>query len=161
MFCALCNGYTPDRVAFLKIHHYLGRTYSFSSLLAFDIAASDNEVLEKTCTDGYIFDPKQVSFLIRIYIWAPQSENVSWSMRKMHRFSKVSFGHLFFIDTVYSVQCFCSGQWRPWSDCADAQADLGLRYPHMHEKNVFAWRGPNVMTLCMGGVYQKFYFPEH
>ena len=24
-----------------------------------------------------------------------------------------------------------SGQWRPWSDCADAQADLGLRSPHM------------------------------
>ena len=24
-----------------------------------------------------------------------------------------------------------SGQWRPWSDCADAQADLGLRCPHM------------------------------
>ena len=26
-----------------------------------------------------------------------------------------------------------SGQWRPWSDCADAQADLGLRCPHMPE----------------------------
>ena len=24
-----------------------------------------------------------------------------------------------------------SGQWRPWSDCADAQADLGLRCLHM------------------------------
>ena len=24
-----------------------------------------------------------------------------------------------------------SGQQRPWSDCADAQADLGLRCPHM------------------------------
>ena len=26
-----------------------------------------------------------------------------------------------------------SGQRRPWSDCADAQADLGLRCPHMLE----------------------------
>ena len=25
------------------------------------------------------------------------------------------------------------GQWRPWSDCADAQADLGLRCPHIPE----------------------------
>ena len=24
-----------------------------------------------------------------------------------------------------------NGQWRPWSDCADAQADLGLRCQHM------------------------------
>ena len=23
------------------------------------------------------------------------------------------------------------GQWRPWSDCADAQSDLGLRCPHL------------------------------
>ena len=28
---------------------------------------------------------------------------------------------------------FVSGQWMPWSDCADAQADLGLRCPHMPE----------------------------
>ena len=26
-----------------------------------------------------------------------------------------------------------SGQRRPWSDCADAQADLGIRCPHMPE----------------------------
>ena len=24
-----------------------------------------------------------------------------------------------------------SGQWRPWSDCANVQSDLGLRCPHM------------------------------
>ena len=30
-----------------------------------------------------------------------------------------------------------SGQWRPWSDCADAQADLGLRCPHMPEDVFF------------------------
>ena len=26
-----------------------------------------------------------------------------------------------------------SEQWRSWSDCADAQADLGIRCPHMPE----------------------------
>ena len=26
-----------------------------------------------------------------------------------------------------------SGQWRPWSDCANAQSDLGHRCPHMQE----------------------------
>ena len=35
-----------------------------------------------------------------------------------------SFIHsVVFIDSV-------SGQWRPWSDCASAQSDLGLRCPH-------------------------------
>ena len=29
---------------------------------------------------------------------------------------------------------FVRGQWRPWSDCAEAQADLGLCYPHMPEE---------------------------
>ena len=28
---------------------------------------------------------------------------------------------------------YISGQWRPWSDCADARSDLGLRCPHMLE----------------------------
>ena len=34
-----------------------------------------------------------------------------------------------FVVANYSV----SEQWRSWSDCAHAQADLGLRYPHMPE----------------------------
>ena len=32
-----------------------------------------------------------------------------------------------------------SGQWRPWSDCADAQADLDLRCQHMHEDTFKIW----------------------
>ena len=32
---------------------------------------------------------------------------------------------------------FASGQGRPWSDCADAQSDLGLHCPHMRE-NTFS-----------------------
>ena len=40
--------------------------------------------------------------------------------------------------TVYSDSC--SGQQRPRSDCADAQADLSLCCPHYW--HVFAWHGP-------------------
>ena len=35
-----------------------------------------------------------------------------------------------FIHSVVSSNSV-NGQWRPWSDCADAQADLGLRCPYM------------------------------
>ena len=37
-----------------------------------------------------------------------------------------------FIQSVVSDDS-ASGQWRPWSDCADAQSDLELRCPHMPE----------------------------
>ena len=37
-----------------------------------------------------------------------------------------------FIHSVVSNNSF-NGQRRPWSDCADAQADRGLRCPHMPE----------------------------
>ena len=39
------------------------------------------------------------------------------------------------------VNDFVREQWRPWTDCADAQADLGLRCPHMSKKRIFAWHG--------------------
>ena len=38
-----------------------------------------------------------------------------------------------FIHSVVSNNCV-STQWRLWSDCADARADLGLRCPHMSEE---------------------------
>ena len=37
-----------------------------------------------------------------------------------------------FIHSVVSNDSV-SGQWRPWSDCADAQSDLGPHCPHMPE----------------------------
>ena len=40
------------------------------------------------------------------------------------------------IHSVVSNISVC-GQWRPWSDCADAQADLDIRCPHMSE-NMFS-----------------------
>ena len=45
--------------------------------------------------------------------WATSSENVSLNMRKKHKFQivprmrKISSGHLFSIDTFYSVKQFC------------------------------------------------------
>ena len=67
------------------------------------------------------------------------SEKVPSNMRKLCRFSSSCPCAKYhpglrspFIHSVvsnYSV----SGQWRPWSDCADAQSDLGLRCPHVPE----------------------------
>ena len=43
---------------------------------------------------------------------------------------------------------YVSGQQRPWSDCADAQADLGLGCPHMIE-DTFSHSAANmVITLA-------------
>ena len=47
---------------------------------------------------------------------------------------KLSSGHLLSILILFIVpNDSVSGQRRPWSDCADAQAVLGLRCPHMPE----------------------------
>ena len=46
---------------------------------------------------------------------------------------KVSYGHLPFKIHVIVTNDSVSGQRRPCSDCADAQADLGLSCPHMSE----------------------------
>ena len=43
-----------------------------------------------------------------------------------------------------------SGQWRPWSDCADAQADLGLRCPHMPEDTFSQGETRKVFVLLVG-----------
>ena len=64
VFCALCNGYTLTRVI-----HYVrqgagdGFKYPFSSLLAFERKFSKIEPSDKTCADGFVFDPRQVSAL--------------------------------------------------------------------------------------------------
>ena len=47
------------------------------------------------------------------------------------RMRKVSSEHLLLIVTVKESNDSVSGQARLWSDCADVQADLGLRCPHM------------------------------
>ena len=73
------------------------------------------------------------------FIWAAPTEKVLSSMRKM-------CGFISFRTSSNSHTGICSplkhsivsnesvsGQWRPWSDCADGQADLGIRCPHMPE----------------------------
>ena len=41
-----------------------------------------------------------------------------------------------------------SGQRRPWSDCADAQADLGLYWPCAYaRRHFFAWSDPFIRQL--------------
>ena len=35
--------------------------------------------------------------------------------------------------------CSVCGERKPWSDCADAQAELGLYYPHMPEDKLSAY----------------------
>ena len=35
---------------------------------------------------------------------------------------------------------YISGQWRPWSDCADVRADLDLRCLSHARRHVFAWQ---------------------
>ena len=69
---------------------------------------------------------------------AISSEKVHSSMRKMHKFRPCACAKyhpgirsLFMNSVVASGSV--SGQWRPWSDYADGQADLGLRCPHKLE----------------------------
>ena len=45
------------------------------------------------------------------------------------------------------------GQRRPWSDCADAQSDQGLRYLHMPE-DPFSYAGAHVMKLLQRTIVQ-------
>ena len=48
-----------------------------------------------------------------------------------------------------------SGQWRPWSDCADAQADLGLRTPYMLE-DTFSYNATYVSFARIGNNFFIF-----
>ena len=79
-------------------------------------------------------------------IRAAPSERMSLSMRKMHRFRFIiacAKSHpgicpplihwkywVYYLHSIVSNDSV-SGQQKPWSDCADAQADLGLRCRHM------------------------------
>ena len=80
-----------------------------------------------------------------IIMWAASRVKVLSNTRKVYRFkSSCAYAKYHpgicsqFIHSIVSNDSV-SGQGRPWSACADAQADLGLRWPHMPEKNVFAW----------------------
>ena len=75
-------------------------------------------------------------------VCAASSEKVPSKLHKMRRFGSCTCATYYpgicstFIHSVISNDSV-NGQWRPWSACADAQADLGLRCPHMPE-NLFS-----------------------
>ena len=65
-----------------------------------------------------------------------------------------------------------SGQWKRWSDCVCAQAELGLRYPHVpedtfsHDVNLYCLQTCKKKQLCLrmntvSPVYYKFIFELH
>ena len=61
------------------------------------------------------------------------------------RMRKVSSGHVLHLIHFIVFKDSVSGQRRSWSDCADAQADLGLRCPHMPE-DTFSHGPARIMT---------------
>ena len=102
------------------------------------------------------------------YNWSLSNENVPSNMRKMRRFRSAracaSSGNLLSIHIFYTVVSYDSdsGQWRPWSDCADAQADLGLPCPHMPAvricpKPCFRMARPNSFFFCRLTIEVKVY----
>ena len=83
-------------------------------------------------------------------MWAASSEKKSLNMREMCGFTsscKCAKSHLGICSllkhSLVSNDSFC-GQRRTWSDCADAQSDLGLRCPHM-PKDMFSHGADHVM----------------
>ena len=81
---------------------------------------------------------------INIIIWVASSEKVPSNMHKMHRFrlsstcatyqpGRCSPFHAVALHSYILYSVSVSGQWRPWSDCTNVQAGLGLCCPHMSE----------------------------
>ena len=97
---------------------------------------------------------------------AAPSGNVSSSMRIVHKFRfiprmrNVSSGHLFFIGAFYSIQRLCYWTAKPWSVCADAQADLGLRCPYM-PKDTFMHEAAQIISNAFLFVCFLFYFSKN
>ena len=73
------------------------------------------------------------------------------NMCKMHRFGSsctcVKYHPDLCSPLIHSVgsNYSISGQWRPWSDCASAQSDLGLHCPHMIQRDISAWWGSDIV----------------
>ena len=92
-------------------------------------------------------------------IWATPRENVYSNMRNTRRFRSSCACAKYhpglcspFIHSVLSKE-YVSEQWRPWSDCAFAQSDLGLRSPHMPEDK-FSQGAANLILIREGGNYR-------
>ena len=85
------------------------------------------------------FGPRQAKRCLRTCATCADSDHPAPAQSITRAFVLSSIGCHYgspFIHSVVSNDSV-SGQWRPWSDCADAQADLGLRCPHMPEDTFY------------------------
>ena len=92
-----------------------------------------------------------ISLLFRLssktLLWAASFEKVPANISKMRRFrsscacEKYHPGLCSPIKHSVVYNDSISGQWRPWPECANAQADLDLRSPHT-PKDTFYMAGP-------------------
>ena len=95
----------------------------------------------------------QVKYGILKIIWTASSEKVTLNKRKICRFGSSCACHCSpFIQSVVSSDSVCR-QWRPWSDCPDAQADLGPCYPHM-PKDTFSHDTAHLVKYSQPSLYR-------
>ena len=80
-----------------------------------------------------------------IFSWRPRSTSGDTCIQSI---PVLCYSSLCSIVPDYSI----SGQWRSWSNCADAQADLSVRCPHMHifrrHDPYSLWITKCLMRLC-------------
>ena len=109
---------------------------------------------ESTLNNSHLL-PKGASSLITqnvvlLYImWPASSKKVPSNMHKMRRFRSSSTYAKYnlcspFIPSVVWSSDSVSMHWRPWADCADEQADLGLHQSCVPKD---AWHGPHIFNL--------------
>ena len=101
-------------------------------------------------SDNYKINSKTFYKILSTFIRAASSKNVC----KIHRFKSscawVKYHPSFCSPFIQSVLCndSVSGQWRPWTDFMDAQADLSLHSLHMPKDKFFSY----------GTAHHKFFF---
>ena len=100
------------------------------------------QVYQNYGSGNLISNPSNVMLKI---LWAVPSENVLWTCAKCsdsnhpaHAQSIIKAFALHSYTSVVAIDSVC-GLWRPWSDCASAQSDQGLRCPHMDRWHIFTW----------------------
>ena len=100
-----------------------------------DVASSHSNLIwcliRKAFLDGglccvCLYEPHQVKGCFRACAKCTYSDSI-------HACAKSNLGICSQLIHSIVANNSASGQGRPWSDCADAQADLGLRCPHMLE----------------------------